>query len=56
MLVHVLRAGLHAGRSDPGWCLSVQILRIPGKWSTSCYGRTACFPPLCLVFRRGEPD
>lgn len=37
MLVYVLRVGLHAGRSDPGWCLSVQILRIPGKSSTSCY-------------------
>lgn len=42
VLVHVLRAGLHAGRCDPGWCLSVQILRIPGKPSTFCYQSVVC--------------
>lgn len=48
MLVHVLRAGLHAGWRDPGRCLSVQILRIPGKPSTFCYQSVVCFPLLSV--------
>lgn len=34
MLVHVLWIGLHAGWCDPGRCLSLQILCIPGKSTT----------------------
>lgn len=51
MLVHVLWTGLHAGWCDPGWCLSVQILRIPGKPSTFCYESIVCFPPLSLCLK-----